>query len=391
MIRRICMLIGLSALLVNTSKQMPLIVNELARRGLDFPVLIGGAAINRRFGYRISYTADDGERYTPGVFYCKDAFEGLETMEQLIDADKRSVLVEKVSARAKNEVNRSVRSKPESRKRKTSELPPAKLIPAPKKWGVRVIKDMPLEAVFEHLYKKELFRLSWGAKNARGEEWETLEAEFEARLDQMKQTALKEKWLTPQAVYGYWPVQSEAEDLILYDPDSIGAAKPKEITRFTFPRQPNGEQLSLADYFAPVDSGIIDTVAIQVVTVGQEATKRFDKLEHAGDYSEAYFTHGLAVQTAEAAAEYLHRHIRRELGLQPAQGKRYSWGYPAIPKLEDHQKVFDLLPVDKELGMNLTSAYQLVPEQSTAAIIIHHPQAKYFGIGESRVEQLIKE
>lgn len=119
------------------------------------------------------------------------------------------------------------------------------------------------------------------------------------------------------------------------------------------------------------------------------ATRRFDQLQEAGDYSEAYFFHGLAVQTAEAAAEYLHRHIRRELGLAEDQGKRYSWGYPAIPELEDHQKVFELLPAEEKLGMSLTAAYQLVPEQSTAAIIVHHPEARYFGVGLSRVEQLL--
>jgi 5-methyltetrahydrofolate--homocysteine methyltransferase len=149
--------------------------------------------------------------------------------------------------------------------------------------------------------------------------------------------------------------------------------------------------LSLADYFAPVESGKMDVVAFQVVTVGQAASERFDELQNAAEYSEGYFTHGLAVQTAEAAADYLHAHIRRELGLADNQGKRYSWGYPAIPELDDHAKVFQLLPAEKELGMTLTAAYQLVPEQSTAAIIVHHPAAKYFNIGESRVEQLFKE
>ncbi len=124
--------------------------------------------------------------------------------------------------------------------------------------------------------------------------------------------------------------------------------------------------------------------------MGRQATERFDRLQSAGDYTEAYFTHGLAVQTAEATADYLHQHIRRELGLAPEQGKRYSWGYPAIPELEDHAKVFQLLPAESELGMSLTSAYQLVPEQSTAAIIVHHPEAKYYNVGESRVEQLMR-
>jgi 5-methyltetrahydrofolate--homocysteine methyltransferase len=135
----------------------------------------------------------------------------------------------------------------------------------------------------------------------------------------------------------------------------------------------------------------MDVAALQVVTVGHAATERFDALQAAGDYSEAYFAHGLAVQTAEATAEYVHRHIRRELGISTERGKRYSWGYPAIPDLDDHRKVFDLLPVESELGMSLTSAYQLVPEQSTAAVVVHHPKAMYFSTGGGRAEQLERE
>jgi 5-methyltetrahydrofolate--homocysteine methyltransferase len=135
----------------------------------------------------------------------------------------------------------------------------------------------------------------------------------------------------------------------------------------------------------------MDVVALQVVTVGLEATEKFEKMQAANDYTEAYFTHGLAVQTAEATANYLHDHIRRELGLAEEQGKRYSWGYPAIPELEDHFKVFQLLPgAETELGMSLAESGQLIPEQSTAAIIVHHAQAKYYSVGESRVEQLMK-
>jgi 5-methyltetrahydrofolate--homocysteine methyltransferase len=131
-------------------------------------------------------------------------------------------------------------------------------------------------------------------------------------------------------------------------------------------------------------------VAFQVVTVGREATERIDRLHAQGDYTDSYFLHGLGVQTAEATAEYVHRHIRRELGLTEDQGKRYSWGYPAIPELEDHRKVFDLLPVEKELGMTLSPAYQLIPEQSTAAIIVPHKEAKYYTTGEDRMDQLMK-
>jgi 5-methyltetrahydrofolate--homocysteine methyltransferase len=385
--------IGLSALLVNTSKQMPLIVNELHRRGLKLPVLVGGAAINRRFGWRILFT-EAGQPYEPGVFYCKDAFEGLATIDAYLDPLRRPELLERLYAEAGRELGREVSAKPAAQKRARSSIKPAPLaIPPDLVWGPRLIRQMPLEMVFQHLPKNELFRLSWGAKNAHGKEWEQLQAEFERRLERMTRQARREAWLKPQAVYGYWPCQADGDSLILYDYDQdLAKPNPNEIeARFTFPRQPGGERLCLADYFAPVDSGQMDLVALQVVTVGQEATERFDRMQGRGEYAEGYYLHGLAVQTAEATAEYLHRHIRRELGLPEGQGKRYSWGYPAIPELDDHRLVFDLLPAESELGMSLTAACQLVPEQSTAAIILHHPQAKYFSLGESRVEQLMKE
>ena len=248
---------------------------------------------------------------------------------------------------------------------------------------------MPLEIVLKHLNINELYRLSWGAKNSHGDEWEKLQKEFDARRERMTKEAFKEGWLKPQAVFGLFPCQADGDDLIIYDPASL-PGKPEAINRFHTPRQPYDDHLALSDYFAPVESGQIDVVAFQVVTVGQEATERFDRYQAEGDYSEGYFTHGLAVQTAEATAEYMHQHVRRELGIPAGQGKRYSWGYPAIPELEGHRKVFDLLPAEKELGMQLSPAYQLIPEQSTAAIVVHHPQAKYYSTGESRVEQLMK-
>lgn len=378
--------IGLSALLVSTSKQMPLIVNELHRRGLQFPVLVGGAAINRRFGRRINQTEDD-QFYDSGVFYCKDAFEGLETMDALTNPERRSNLLDSIRGEAERELG--LVAKPKAKSSFVGSTVSPDPIAQPPKLGPRVVKDMPLEIIFQHLFKNELYRLSWGAKNTHGEEWTKLQIEFEARLAKMKKEALKNNWLQPQAVYGYWPCQSDGDDLLIYDPE-VTASSPSVLTRFTFPRQTSGEHLCLADYFASTDADKFDVVAFQVVTVGQAATEHFDALQEAGDYSEAYYFHGLAVQTAEATAEYLHRHIQRELGISEGQGKRYSWGYPAIPDLDDHRKVFDLLPAEGELGMSLTAAYQLVPEQSTAAIIVHHPNARYFTVGESRVEQLMK-
>jgi 5-methyltetrahydrofolate--homocysteine methyltransferase len=382
--------IGLSALLVSTSKQMPLIVNELARRGLNFPVLIGGAAINRAFGRRILFLEESGEPYAPGVYYCKDAFEGLDVMEQLTDAVKREALLARIVEEAYQETGKQ---KPPVRERRSdgrkSTVGPAPHIPKPPFWGTRAVLNIPLESVFPYIHKPELFRLSWGARNAHGEEWAQLQASFEQRLDRMKKDAIAEGTLVPQAVYGYFPAQSDGEAVLIYDPAVYENDRRRvEIARFNFPRQPFGEYLCLADYFAPVDSERVDVCPLQLVTVGRRATEKFDTLQAANEYTEAYFFHGLAVQSAEATATYMNRHINRELGLPVEQGKRYSWGYPACPDLEDHAVLFQLLPAGAKLGMTLTTAYQLVPEQSTAAIVVHHPAAKYYSVGISRAEQL---
>ena len=383
--------IGLSALLVSTSKQMPQIINELDRRELDFPVMVGGAAINPRFGKRILLTEQE-RYYQPGVFYCKDAFEGLSTMDALMNPEKREALMETIQKAADYELGRDIAPARRNAGRKPIKgVSVLETLPKPPHWGPRVVKDIPLEMVGEHLSIKELYRLSWGAKNAHGSEWEKLKVDFDARLTRMRKSAEKEGWLTPQAVYGYWPCQSEGDELLVYDPENIESSTPSILQRFVFPRQVAGNGYCLTDYFAAKQSGKMDVVAFQVVTVGAQATERFETLHEAGEYADAYYLHGLAVQMAEATADYLHAHIRRELGLSTDRGKRYSWGYPAIPELEDHMKVFDLLPAESSLNMKLTSAYQLVPEQSTAAIIVHHPEAKYFNIGISRVQQLLKD
>jgi 5-methyltetrahydrofolate--homocysteine methyltransferase len=377
--------IGLSALLVSTSKQMALIINELQRRGLDIPVLIGGAAINPAFGRRILKT-ESGEYYRGGVFYCKDAFEGLNVMDQLSDPVRKEALLAMVKEKADQEFGKKKVERAASATEKPSTVKPAAFIPEVAKWGPRVVRNLPLQTVATHMDLKFLYRMNWGGVGLKGEEWEKMQAEFDARRFRMLAQAEKEGWYKPQAVYGYWPAASEGNDLIVFDPASLGKDL-RELTRFTFPRQPAGEQLCLADYFMPLDSGVMDLVALQVVTVGKQATERFEALDAAGEYSEGFFFHGLAVQLAEATADYLHKQIRRELKMSPEQGLRYSWGYPSIPELQDHDKVFELLPAEQELGMSLTSAYQLVPEQSTAAIILHHPDAQYFNVGTSLTDR----
>ena len=383
--------IGLSALLVSTSKQMPLVVNELARRGLEIPVLVGGAAINRKFGRRILFLQDTGEPYAPGVFYCKDAFEGLAVVDKLVDTTQRDTFLEELIADAYAELDKK-RPQRASRADGKSSVVPLAEVPTPPFWGPKVIEEMPLEIVYKYIHKPELYRLSWGAKNTRGAEWDALQAEFDARLQLMQKDAMQRGTLRPQATYGYFPANSDGDDLVIWDWEQFAATGEKaEAGRFSFPRQPNGEFLCISDYYASVDSGLTDVVTLQVVTVGEVANTEFDRLQNADNYSEAYFFHGLAVQAAEAVANYVTRHTAKELGIPGKRGKRYSWGYPACPDLEDHELVFKLLPGVGAIGMSLSPSYQLIPEQSTAAIYAHHPDAKYYGVGVDRTEQLLAE
>ncbi|MEJ7812130.1 MAG: methionine synthase [Gemmatimonadaceae bacterium] len=377
--------IGLSALLVSTSKQMPICVQELDRRGLRFPVMIGGAAINRRFGRRALFV--DGERaYEPGVFYCKDAFEGLETMETLVSAEARAPFVARNLEAARTDVflrtqvgkDVSVGDDAGARSTVSANVP----VPAAPFFGARVLRDIPLAEVFALLDLDELFRLQWGGRGSGPAYEATVRDEFRPTLARLTAAAEREGWLTPRAVYGYFPVQSSGNDLVVYDPAAYGSdgGALREIARFHFPRQEGRERLCLADYFRSVESGVVDVVAFQVVTVGDEATRRFEELQTRGEYGEAFYAHGLAVEAAEAVAQWMHARIRRELGLADARGKRYSWGYPACPDLEDQRELFRILPAADALGMELTTAFQLIPEQSTAAIVVHHPEAKYYAV-----------
>jgi 5-methyltetrahydrofolate--homocysteine methyltransferase len=187
--------------------------------------------------------------------------------------------------------------------------------------------------------------------------------------------------LAPRAVYGYFPAAGIGDDVVIYDTDD----RRREVARFRFARQAGGEHLCLADYLRePEDGGASDLVALQVVTVGPAVSERIDALQGAGDYSASYFLHGFSVQAAEALAEHTHQAIRTELGLSEGRGKRYSWGYGACPDLSQHEIVWRLLDVERRIGASLTEAFQIVPEQSTAAIVIHHPQAAYFNAAAQR-------
>ena len=376
--------IGLSALLVSTSKQMPVCVKEQDARGLQFPVLVGGAAINRDFGRRI-VLLDEGERFfEPGLFYAKDAFEGLQIMESLSDSQTRTELVERTKREALALRDRQRTAPVPSNGQITysavrSEPAP---VPAPPFWGTRTVNSIDLRDLWPCFDLRSLYRLSWGAANTKGEAFEALiRDDFEPRLRRYEQLAADEGLLEPRFVYGYFPAAGAGNDVIVYDPQD----HTKEIARFTFVRQAGGEHLSLADYVREPENGRgIDVIALQVVTMGTRASQRTEHLQKAGEYSESYFLHGFSVQSAEALAEYSHRLIRKELGLDSEQGKRYSWGYGACPDLSQHELAFKLLDATSAIGVTLTEGFQIVPEQSTAAIVMHHPKAAYFNASATR-------
>ncbi len=390
--------IGLSALLVSTSKQMPLCVKELHKRGLAFPVIIGGAAINRSFGRRILFVDEQTPEasplpYEPGVFYARDAFEGLDIVDKLTSTpETRQTFVEHIKQEAlKERLKKAAKSTEETSKAQEEDTTPsasvklALSIPAPPFWGPRVLERIGLEDVAACMDLNALYRGRWGV-TAHGEEFHRLvEQEFHPRLERMLREARQQRYLQPKVVYGYFPCQSNGNELIVYNPKDFQQqtdASPTlhEITRFHFPRQRERDRLCLADYFASTTSGKVDVVALQVVTMGTPPSEAVQRLQQSGDYSEAYFVHGLSVQMAEALAEYTNRLIQQELGLEGARGRRYSWGYPAIPDLQDHVKLFELLPIRSTTGVDITESYQFVPEQTTAAIVVHHQQAVYFAV-----------
>ncbi|NMC83484.1 MAG: methionine synthase [Armatimonadetes bacterium] len=362
--------IGLSALLVSTSKQMPLCVMELDKRGLNIPVIIGGAAINPAFGHRALYIKPE-RPYSAGVYYCKDAFEGLDRMDRITDVDRRDLLYEETIqaaqvtfGKAAAYAARPARDLPPSADRIRRDVP----VPEPPFFGPRVVETIPLAELWPLLDLKTLFRLHWGAKNKSGEEWDRLlKDEFHPKLDELKAMVVENGWLDPKAVYGYFRARSSGDSVILIDSGV-------EIARFDFPRQADGNRLCLSDYLKTEN----DLLPLQCVTIGSHASEAIDELNRAGDYTLAYYLHGLGSSVAEAAAEWMHLRILDELKLPRNSGHRYSWGYPACPDISQHEIVFRLLPIRESLGMDLSPAWQLIPEQSTAALVIHHPDAIYF-------------
>ncbi|MBC7544010.1 MAG: methionine synthase [Candidatus Sericytochromatia bacterium] len=366
--------IGLSALLVSTSKQMPACVKELDKLGLSYPVMIGGAAINRPFGYR-AMILDEERHYDGGVYYCKDAFEGLDLMNALAEPGAKAAMSAAmlIEAREGLAVRAEIKARTATvvRTGARSDTPPAERIPTPPFWGWKHIHNVPWDEIWPILDLKTLYSLHWGVRGKDKDELARLiETEFEPIRLALQQESMANGYMTPNVAYGYFPVRAEGDNLHILAADSD-----EILTTLTFSRQMADKHLCLADYFSPVR----DVAAFHVVTAGQVATEWTDKFQAAHEYTKSYYLHGLAVEVAEALAAWVHRRIRDELGMEHSQGQRYSPGYPAWPQLEAHRQVLPLLNAEA-LGISLTVSDQIVPEQSTCAIIVHHPAARYYAV-----------
>ncbi len=369
--------IGLSALLVSTSKQMQFVVEELSRQGLTFPVIVGGAAINSAYSRRISILIpNENKVYEPGVMYANDAFGGLDVMTQLMDPAQRKLLLEKYKVNVLQEGQKPERKVISADASKHSGLKPLKSVPKPPFWGRMVLKKVDLQKVYPFLDMKSLINLSWGIRGEQKKEF--LESgEFDRLLKEYQQRAIAEQWFEPVIIWGYWPTQSEGNQLIVYDPEQLKKDKKVELFRLDFPRQNQDEHLCFADYFLPSRYKKMDVLPMQVVTVGHKVSRLCEELNAQEKITEAYYLHGFASEMAEALAAYNHSRIRKELGLEAGRGQRYSYGYPILPDLTEQKKMWQILQADKE-GIHLTEACQINPDQSTSALIVHHPEAKYF-------------
>ena len=352
--------IGLSALLVSTSKQMQFFVEHARKNNMTVPILCGGAAINTNYINRI---AKEGGIYDPGVFYCNTMFEGLKTMDTLVSDDKPKLLAE-------------WKNKLENWKEKSNAVVDPSTIPRsnikPVKVHVPSIVGKPIrlkldqinmKEVWTMIDKKSLFKLSWGLRGKAGAE---SEEEHEQLLTEWKIRIIRDKLIEPEVVYGYFKCHNNGQKLLVENPSG-------DDVEFDFPRSTRPEHLCLTDYF-----GDNDIVAFQSVTVGTKVTDVLETWNNEDKYSDAYYLHGLAVELAEALAQWINQKIKFELHLEKG-GLRYSWGFPSCPDVSQHHLVWKLLQPEKS-GMTLTESGQIIPEQSTAAMVVHHPNAQYFVI-----------
>ncbi len=412
--------IGLSGLLVKSTLEMKYVIQDLQRQKLEFPVICGGAALTRK------YVEDDLRReYSNAVFYADDAFAGLHIMEDLATPDgKRDsrlqegrTVKEYAKAAAVDEETGPVFAE------RSPVVGDAPNVPVPPFWGVRVKKDFDLRELFPYINETALFKNQWQLKTASQEDYLRLvEQKFRPIKKQLEEEVIASGVFEPKAVYGYFPCQSEGNDVVVYEPgtqnpgnheghegtrrnaempssarpDGGGRPSPRELLRFSFPRQKEGRKLCISDFFAArivegKPSGKMDVIGLSLVTMGARASQETQRLFEGGEYTRYLYLHGLSVETAEALAEFLHKKMREELGIagedsphirdlfhQKYRGSRYSFGYPACPNLEDQTKLFALLHPEENVGVRLTTGFLLDPEQSTSAIVVHHPSAKYF-------------
>jgi 5-methyltetrahydrofolate--homocysteine methyltransferase len=399
--------IGMSGLLVKSVAVMKENLEELNAMALNVPVLLGGAALTR------DYAEDDlATLYKGPLLYCKDAFDGLKVMDHISDRALDSLVSEQRRRAERRRQLRASAVKPASAD--AADIRPidrGNPVPPPPFWGRRQVRDIPLQQVFGYINEVALFTGQWGYKRKGLDEAEyqrLLDEKARPVFDDLKRRAIEEGFLEPKVVYGYFPVQSSGDDLVVYHVEEfagctcdqphaqnvgiqpVGAAR--EWLRFSFPRQQGRRRLCIADFFRPAESGQFDVLGVQLVTVGDRATAMAEALRAANRYQDYLYLHGFGVETAEALAEFWHKRMRQELGFaaedaadvrkifqQGYRGSRYSFGYPACPNLEDRAKLVELLRPE-EIGVSLSENYMLVPEQSTDAIVVHHPQAKYFDV-----------
>ncbi|MDQ3084740.1 MAG: dihydropteroate synthase [Thermoproteota archaeon] len=362
--------VGLSALLVSTSKQMQLFSEFLRENKMDIPVLCGGAAINTDYINRIA--KGDGNIYKAGIFYCKTAFEGLKVMNNLMSGNREEYInkwLEKLTSWKERKYNEATNSQDLSNI--VSSVKPVKEKPVPPEFNFVTRlenKDLPLEEIWQYLNKKSLFVLSWGLRGKKATE---LKDEYEELLKEWKVKVVKEKLFDTHAVYSYFRCRKLGNNSLSVKYQDDNKIDPEIV--FEFPRSNKPSHLCLADYF---DSESDDVVAFQSVTMGNKVAQIIEEWNKQGRYTDAYYLHGLAVETTEALADWVNYKIKEELRLKVG-GLRYSWGYPSCPDITQHFLVWKLLNPSIS-GMTLTESGQIDPEFSTAAIVVHNPAAQYF-------------
>jgi len=399
--------IGMSGLLVKSVGVMKENLEEMNAMGVNAPVLLGGAALTREYAEE-----DLASLYKGPLLYCRDAFDGLHMMDAISGKAVEAVVTEQVARAAKRKTLAANAVKPASYDSANApKIANDNPVPMPPFWGRRVVKDLSPKLVFPYINENALFLGQWGLKQGKlsDEAYEKLMADTARPVfEDLQKRAVAEGFIEPKVVYGYYPVQSQGDDLIVYHPEEFDCEAcgcgvkhsqeikphktPRELVRFTFPRQDGRRKLCLSDFYRSVESGQFDVIGIQLVTVGDRASELAEKLRQEGRYQDYLYLHGFGVECAEALAELWHKRMRQELGFgseddpsikkifqQKYRGSRYSFGYPACPNLEDRAMIVQLLRPE-EIGVALSENYMLVPEQSTDALVAHHPQAKYFDV-----------